>query len=204
MKLGKIIWLVVVVNLLYAGAIDMNINTSWNKIFSYWKSSKFKFPPSCKGATYDEIDVLRKGLKLNLPDDFIKSLMICNGDKLDKKFFENKTDSLGVINLLDTKEILEIPPFDNPIPLEWVTIAYWDGDFQIILDTRQETFGQILFAVYEEDLFLVWANSFEEWLKLMVEEVIKYGNIEEDMLYNIYKSHTYKNEKMKKLIAPNY
>lgn len=49
------------------------------------------------------------------------------------------------------------------------------------------------------DLFLVWASSYEKWLEIMVNEVIEYGVVREELLENIYKD-----KNRKQLKYPDY
>lgn len=135
------------------------IEQSWNKLFNYWKIIKSK--PYCKGASEEEINKLKNGLKLKLPQPFIDSLKICNGEKLEinykikysEKIKKNpyQTISLGIIRTFDIDKILEMRYVGDETPEEWIPLAYWSGDYQAILDIRKETFGQVLFGIVEDD-----------------------------------------------------
>lgn len=193
------------------GIVSMNgiktIEQTWNKIFSYWETVESK--PYCKGATKEEIKTLKDNLKLELPDTFIRSLEICNGEILEKAYEKKYNEEikknpyqnikLGIIRLFDINKILEYRYVGEDTPEEWIPLAYWYGTYNVVLDTREATFGQVLFGIVEDDHFKVWTNSYEEWLELMAKEVEEHGEVREDMLYQIYKDNT-----LKKLEYPDY
>jgi len=193
----------------------MDVKQTWEKIFLYWKTIESK--PYCQGATTDDIKLLQEKLQLKLPDEFIKSLMICNDEKLDREYEKKfrmeieknpyKKILLGKIGLLEIKEIIEsyairlytYCEYSNT-PKEWIPLTtHWYGTYESILDTREGTFGQVLFSVGEEDMYKVWANSYEEWLELIANEVTVHGEVREEML-----EHVYKDKDMKQLQYPDY
>ena len=176
------------------------IEKIWDNMFSYWKTIESK--PHCKGATKDEIKKLKDNLKLKLPETFIRSLEICNGDVLEETYEKKYNEEikknpyqhikLGTIELFDINKILEFRYVGEETPEEWIPLAYWYGTYTIALDTREATFGQVLLAVIEDDLFKVWTNTYEEWLEIVANEVIKYGEVREEMLEQIYKDSNLK------------
>ena len=216
----KIIYIVIIIAIILSiyilknyneGKIVMNnskkIEKIWDKMFEYWK--KIESKPYCNKATNEEIEKFQKTLKLELPNSFVNSLKICNGEKIDILYEKKYNDliennpyediKLGIIGLFDINKILEYRYIAEDTPNDWIPLAYWYGAYVAILDTRKDTFGQVLLGVEELGVYKVWANNYEEWLEIVSNEVIKNGEIKEEFLEKIYN-----NKNLKEYHYPDY
>jgi len=162
--------------------INKNIKKQWERLFTYYKQ-KGLLIKECKGATQDDINKLYNEFGLNLPDAFVDSCRICDEryifDTNEKKGWIGEDDlySLGntyydfynlfVIN----KEMRIYYEFWRD---EWI-VFYDNGTWiSAILDINT---GKVYCFDNETGEYVLWTNTYEEWLEMAVDEVVQYGEL---------------------------
>jgi len=177
----------------------MQINELWKKLINYRQIREpelKKYP--IKGATVDEINKLEEKLSIQLPESFKQSLMISNGE-IELNENEDLSTWFGDWNiLLNCEEIFNITEEYRKIYTEGVKFDYsyeiknktleWANEFIVflsnncdyyaVLDMREgDQKGQVLAVDIEGGILAYWANSYEEWFKMAVDEVLEYGEL---------------------------
>ena len=189
---------------------EMSIKNSWERLLSYWKSDKNstqKIEIECKGAIDIEINKLKE-LYDEIPDEYIKSLEICNPISDKNENYHSWVDSSGwgylhdinrIISLTDNwkkhKFFSETGVFDyvygdvsnpkNSALEQWIPIYDWNTDYVVAIDMLSKNKGQVIVFCMEDGTLAKWTNSYEEWFELVVEEVLKYGELRVETIESV-------------------
>jgi len=164
--------------------INMELNTQvkeqWNRLFKYYENNLTK---KCKGASYKRIIEVENEFNVNLPKSFVDSFRICderyifNTSKKHGWFGEHEHYSIDNIyydwyNLvIVNREMREYAEYWKD---EWIVFYSYESWFDVILDTKT---GQVYLKSATDDNYIIWADSYEKWLKMVVDEVIQYGEL---------------------------
>ena len=187
-------------NILKAEEIKMRVE--WEKLFQYWiaqkveywhhdKKIQFTAKTKCKGATKLEIKDLERHFS-DIPASLLESLSTCNESnrwfgfngwgllygsheiiETSKSLDGSCTKQKGIYKIVDHR-------ITNPsclFPKEWIPIFDWNGDYFVVIDMLSKPQGQIILISFEESKIVKWADSYEEWFEMAVDEVIKYGEL---------------------------
>jgi len=147
-----------------------------------------------RAASVDEISTIENSLNVTLPKSFKKRLLINAYEPYDKAFIYPWLGEWNMMNepvdiieqSLDSRK-LDYEVFDNPknLPQEeyemwsdkWIVIFDWNGDYLVTMDLREEPefYGKVLCMCIEDGTIAKWADSYEEWFSLVVDEVLEYG-----------------------------
>jgi cell wall assembly regulator SMI1 len=157
-------------------------------------------------ASLDEILKLEEVLNIKLPISFKESLQINDKDIIEN---HNFYPWLGGWNqLFSCKDIinheLELQKYrwfckngsfeyifgdvENPKysePKEWIPICNWNGDYIIAIDMLSKNKGQIIVYSNEDSIVSKWTDSYEDWFKVVVDEVLKYGELRVETIEKI-------------------
>ena len=181
----------------------MKIDYLWKKLRDYKLSTEQKFQKYHNvGASVEEIKRLEENLSTVLPESFTKSLKITNGEISVDTEDEDMSTWFGDWNtLLNCDKIFKesndyyihfskeehILPWDEiygikNIPQKWSDkfIVFFDNNCEIyaLLDMREgDGKGQVLITDIEAGILAFWANSYEEWLEMAVDEVVLHGEL---------------------------
>ena len=183
-------------------AKEISMNKEWERLFQYWIAKKEKYwhndkkvqfttKTKCKGATELELNEL-KTYFLEIPTSLLESLSVCNESnrwfgfngwgllygsqeiiKTSKSFNNSPMKQGGAYKIVE-------PGITNPIsllPKEWIPIFDWNGHYIVAIDMLSKHKGQIILISIEDSKVVKWANSYEEWFKMAVDEVLKYGEL---------------------------
>jgi hypothetical protein len=191
-------------NLVYGLNIEENrMKKNWERLFAYWannqiefwhngKIEKFVADTKCVGANISEIDKIKHYYNINIPNALLDSLLICN--ESNRWFGFNGWGLLyGTKEMIDTSMSFENSPknesgfykfvgmgITNPatiFPKKWIPIFDWNGKYFVALDMLSSNKGQVIIISVEDSVVLKWANSYEEWFEMVVDEVVKYGEL---------------------------
>lgn len=186
------------------------IEIIWNKLFEYWKTFEPNFS-RCNIATEKEILNFEAYLQVKLPDDFKKSLEICNAYPSERKYVIKSscliTGGAGTLYTINDMQIAhedfkgymfdgyaykhidsKIFPKDIVWSNDWIPIYSWNCDELVLLDLREnigEQYGQILYLDQEYDILGIWATSYEEFLKSIANAILDHGEFNHDDMQNI-------------------
>ena len=165
-------------------AMELNtkVKEQWQRLFDYYKNNGL-LVKKCVGATEDKIVEVEKEFGVKLPKAFADSFRICDEryilDTFKKIgwFGEHELYSLGGMfyggyNLILTNKELRV--YDEKWKDEWIAFYDYETWFYAILDTKT---GQVYLKSATENEYIIWANSYEEWLKMAVDEVVQYGEL---------------------------
>jgi cell wall assembly regulator SMI1 len=165
---------------------NMELNTKvkeqWQRLFDFYQNSGL-LVKKCEGATEEKITEVEKEFGVTLPKAFADSFRICDEryifNTYEKKgwFGEDDHYSLsgmfyGYYNLLVTNKEMRI--YDEYWKDEWIVFYDYGTWFSAVLDTVT---GKIYCHEAETGKYVIWANSYEEWLEMAVDEVVKYGEL---------------------------
>lgn len=142
-----------------------------------------------------EIENIEKELNVKLPEDYKKSLTI-NSKEISFNGFlypwlgggNTFLESSEIINFsLNNKKLdFEVFEFRNGLSKDycfwnekWVIVFNWNMDYLVVLDLREDEkfYGQVLCLCIEDGTIAKWADSFEIWFELAVNEVLEYGEL---------------------------
>ena len=165
--------------------VDKNIKKQWERLFKYYAGNLRK---KCEGATEKKIAEVEKEFGVQLPKAFADSFRICDERYIfntsEKKgwFGEHDHYSLtsifyGGYNLLEINK--EIRIYAEDWKDEWISFYNYEGWYDAILDTKTE---QIYLKSTAENEYIIWANTYEEWLEMAVDEVLKHGEIRLELI----------------------
>ena len=181
----------------------MKIKNLWKKLINYRILEDKRFQKYYDfGASDEEIKKLEGNLSTDLPESFKKSLKISNGEiPVDTEDEDLSTWFGGWNKLLNCDEIFKISqdyynhfnkeedilPWNEiyrikNIPQKWSEkfIIFFDNNCEIygLLDMRENNGkGQVFIADIEAGILAFWANSYEEWLEMAIDEVVQYGEL---------------------------
>ena len=166
--------------------INKNIENLWSKLFEYWLKKKpdlMKEP--FNQATEEDIDSLKAALELKFPNDFLDSFRVCNENyriNNDDEWLSLLGGNRYILNdINNTNDIIyiynEFIVYNDEWEKNWIAFYDWNGNYYAILDTNETTFGKIYCYSIESGQLQVWANSYEEWLEMAVDEVLEYGEL---------------------------
>lgn len=162
--------------------INKNIEKQWGRLFKYYEQSLTK---KCKGATEEELRQAEKELGVNFPKAFSDSFKIC-----DERYLFGQNGKIGwfgqydhfslnhgygnFYNLIEVNNQLRTYDPTHKEKTKWVTFYTYETWFYVILDTENE---HIYLREAEDSSYIKWANSYEEWLEMAVDEVLEYGEL---------------------------
>jgi len=167
--------------------LNTKVNTQWERLFKYYKNDITK---ECKGASEEKIAEFEKEFKVTLPKAFADSLRICDERYIfntsEKKgwFGENDIYSLNNTkydwyNLFQVNKQIATYATDIGWNKDWIEFYDYGTWFSAVLDTVT---GKIYCYEIETGEHVIWANSYEEWLKMAVDEVLEHGEIRLEVL----------------------
>ena len=163
------------------------------------------FEREWKSASTDEIKDLESNLGVALPKSFNESLSINAYEPQDQGFVY---PWLGSFNMMqnpeeiveittENREDLDYEVFEDPNDLmqedyemwsdKWIVIFDWNGNYCAVLDLREdeEFYGNVLCMCIEDGTIAKWADSYEEWFELVVDEVLRYGQLRLSTIENL-------------------
>jgi len=160
------------------------VKKQWERLFGYYEG---EVKTKCKGASEEQIEAFEKEFDIILPKAFSDSFRICDErfilkDKTKGFFGKSELYSLknsyyGYFNLMDINKEMRI--YDEKWKDEWIVFYDYETWFYGILNTRT---GQIYLKSATENEYIIWANSYEEWLEMAVDEVLEHGEIRLEVL----------------------
>jgi len=175
----------------------------WDDLFRYWEQNEPGFT-MCKGAGEEEIKSLEASLNIELPNALKESLKRCssNPNKIEKssclltggggKLFDIKEmdESYREMNLYKffDGEAMSYTKIDTKLEpnTTWskyfIPIYSWNCNENALIDLRPESrnYEQILYEDAEFATIGVWAQSYEEFLKLIADAIIDHGAFNQD------------------------
>jgi hypothetical protein len=168
--------------------VDTNVKKQWERLFKYYESSLTK---KCQGTTEDEIVKVEKEFNVTLPKEFSDSFRVCNEryvlNTSEKKgwFGEHDHYSLsktyyGYYELIEINRDMRM--YDEKWKDEWIAFYDYETWFYAILDTKTK---QVYIKSATENEYIIWANSYEEWLKMAVDEVLEHGEIRLELIQRL-------------------
>ncbi len=160
--------------------VNKNIKKQWERLFKYYEGN---LTHKCKGASEEKIIEVEKEFGVTLPKAFADSFRICDERYIfnvsEKKgwFGEHDHYSLtnifyGGYNLLEANK--EVRLYAEDWKDEWISFYTYEGWYDAILDTGT---GNIYLKSTTDVEYIIWANSYEEWLEMAVDEVVEHGEI---------------------------
>lgn len=147
------------------------------------------------GATEKEITELEHALDVKLPQYFKESLQINCTDPVSDGYvypWLNHSNLLSncksmvefsldqrIYNEFPYETILNLPEDSLQWNEKWVIFFDWNMDYFGVLDLREglDSYGQVLLVCNEDGVIAKWANSYEEWFQMAVEEVLEFGEL---------------------------
>lgn len=179
----------------------MTIEENWERLLKYWDSRNIFNDFKCQGASAVEIERVKNYYK-DIPESLLKSLAFCNNFK---RALGVENDNWGELydidNMLEASELyptfgendagwysdvlgdIKIP--DTAMPKEWIPIYDWNTDYVVAIDMLSENKGQIIMFGLEWSMIRLWANSYEEWFEMVVNEVLEYGELRPETLEDV-------------------
>jgi hypothetical protein len=167
---------------------NMELNTKvkeqWQRLFDFYKNSGL-LVKKCKGTTEEKIAEFENEFKVILPKAFADSFRICDERYIfntsEKKgwFGENDVYSLNNTkydwyNLFQVNRQIATYAKDIGWNKNWIEFYDYGTWFGAVLDTVT---GKIYCYEIETGEHVIWANSYEEWLEMAVDEVVQYGEL---------------------------
>lgn len=149
------------------------IHTLWNKLFEHQR--KRGFDVSCSGATSEQLDSLINSVKCEIPKSLIESLTICSDEKAEGSYGWIDIYNADLINEFYTRKHL-YPEWN----VNWIQIYDYDSDYVVYIDMTEGSSkkGQVFcLEAFSELPAKMWVNSYEEWLEIMVNEIIEHDQI---------------------------
>ena len=159
--------------------INKGVKKQWERLFDYYKDELVK---QCKGATEEQIAKAESELGVKFPKSFADFFRVCDERFILKdksRGFLGKSDIYPLCNTYyDGFNLIhinkEIRIYDESWKNEWIAFYDYETWFEGILDTKTE---KIFLSSTEDIKPVLWANSFEEWFKMVVDEVLEYGEL---------------------------
>jgi hypothetical protein len=163
---------------------NISINEQWQRLFNYYRSNGLLLK-KCKGASEEQIMEFENEFKIKLPKTFAESLKIC-----DERYILNSSKKVGWLgeddmysltnrkydwyNLFQVNRQIATYAKDIGWNKNWIQFYDYGTWFSAVLDTVT---GKIYCYENETGAYVLWANSYEEWLEMAVDEVVKYGEL---------------------------
>jgi hypothetical protein len=162
--------------------LNKQVKEQWERLFKHYENNMTK---KCEGATEEKIREVEETFSLKLPKAFADSFRICDDRYIlkdtnlgffgDWELYSITHEYHGYHNLITlNKDMREYGGKD-----EWIVFYDYETWFHVILDTKT---GQIYLKAVEDLEYIIWANSYEEWLKIAVDEVIEHGEIRLELI----------------------
>jgi len=164
--------------------INKNIKKQWERLFEYYKS-KGLLKRECKGVSEEKVKEFEEHFNVSLPKDFIDSHRIC-----DEIYIFDTSEKIGWLgeediysfedikykwyNLFLVNDQISEYAQDIGWNKNWIVFYDYGTWFSAVLDT---TTGKVYCYENETSEYTLWANSYEEWLEMAVDEVLKYGEL---------------------------
>ena len=175
----------------------MAVKASIQKLKTYWQEHGNGNSGICNGATDEEINSLKSTYAVKLPEPFIEAFKLCNEDFPSVGYKKEPFMWFGVANThYSVKTLLEA----NKDMQEWgewdkdiIFFYTFDGAFYAALDMRKnsQTEGKVLCVELEAGEFKVWANSYEEWLEMTVNEVLQHGELRVETIEEVLNNNNH-------------
>jgi len=182
------------------------VDEVWNDLIEYWQKNEPSFD-GCIGTNDEEIEEVEKTINMKLPIDLKKSLKYCNIYPTDyEKVQKSSACFLGEFGTLyNTDEIIKFisielykyveHPYKNVYgdikspqdgwQKEWIPIYSYNGDIELVIDVRDDDFQPILYVDNEFDILALVANSYQEFLNMVLDSILKTGLYASEELENI-------------------
>lgn len=162
------------------------------------------FERELKSASIDAIKDIKTSLGVALPMSFKESLSINAYEPQDQGFVYPWLGSWNVMQ--NPEEIIKLSMQNREFEWEvfketndliqedyemwsdkWVVVFDWNGDYFVALDLREdeEFYGNVLCFCIEDGSIAKWADSYEEWFELVVDEVLQYGQLRISTIENL-------------------
>jgi len=182
------------------------VDEVWDELIIYWKKNEPSFD-GCVGASDEEIEELEKEIRMKLPIDLKMSLKHCNLYPSDyTKVQKSLACFLGEFGTLhntdEIKKFVKIEldkyveyPYENVYgnikspkdgwSKKWIPIYSYNGDIEFVIDMREDEFQPILYVDNEFDILALVANSYQEFLNMVLDSILKTGLYASEELENI-------------------
>ena len=159
--------------------LDNKIVSLWERLFKYYENIISK---KCKGASEEKILEVEKEFGVKLPKAFADSFRICDERYIfntpGKRGWLGESDLYSLETCYDWNNLIDINKLYRTLHVDWKDewIAFYDYGtwFIAVLDTVT---GKVYCFDNETGERIIWKNSYEEWLEMAVDEVLKYGKL---------------------------
>jgi len=161
-----------------------------NERLKNWVLFDREFQP----AQTEEIVAIENSLNVTLPQSYKESLLINAYEPHDNAFVYPWLGEWNMMN--EPEDIIEQSMSNKELDYElfadtknlvkedykmwsdkWIVIFDWNYDYLVTMDLREEPqfYGKVLCMSLKDGTLAKWADSYEEWFSLVVDEVLEYG-----------------------------
>ena len=171
---------------------NTTISIQWERLYKYYQQ-KDLLNKVCQSTIKEKIAEFESSFEINFPQDFRESFLICDeryilktnekkgwlGENELYSFSSNKYDWYNIFEV--NKQIFS---FANDIGWnkKWIQFYDYETWYSAVLDTET---GKVYCYENETGINVLWANSFTEWFKMAVDEVIQYGELRIETMENL-------------------
>lgn len=175
------------------GEKTVTVEESLNILKNYWEKQNRGLAARCQGATDEEIETLKTLSDFELPTSFIDVYKLCNEDDSDIKTAEESFMWFGIasvqFSIQRVKEMNQDMSDVDDFYKDQLFFYDWDGTYYAALniDKNSKSFGKVVCIYLETGFSVPWADSYEEWLEQMVNEVLKSGEVDSGFIEEVLK-----------------
>lgn len=172
----------------------MTVKQSIDRLKDYAKQQGKDPEVVCQGASDEEIETLKTSFEVGPPESFIDVFKYCSKD--DPKYAdvrENCSIIFGTSSCQHSISLMkqinkDMSEIDDSFK-DQIIFYDWDATYYAVLNMRQDdkSYGKVLCVHLESGIFDVWADSYEEWLELMVNEVVRSGDVDSKFIEKVLK-----------------
>jgi len=163
---------------------NTTVSIQWKRLQNYYEK-KGLFDKVCQGTTKEKIAEFESIFGVKLPQGFRESFLICdelyvlNTNAKRGWFGEDELYSFGSkkydwYNIFDVNRQIRSYANDIGWSKKWIEFYSYGTWYCAILDTET---GKVYCYDNETGEYVLWTNTYEEWLKMAVDEVIQYGEL---------------------------
>jgi len=185
------------------------VDEVWDELIDYWQKHEPSFK-GCVGATNRQISKVEDAINISLPISLKKSLKRCNNYPIDFNQVKKSSSLLfgEAGKAYDVKKIIEWQkeklsfscsfPFENVYgdiispqkgwDKAWIPIYDYNTSVFFCIDTRKKNGivqEKILYIDEEYDTLALVANSYQEFLNMVLNAILKTGIYGSEELENI-------------------
>lgn len=162
----------------------MTIEENWERLYDYWSKKYPKLSKNkCIGASENELKQAEKELGVNFPKAFSDSFKICDERYLfgqngeigwfgQDDHFSIKHTYFDYFNIVQVNK--EMRKYDTYWKKEEIAFYTYETWYYFAIDVNT---GKIYAYKAEEVEGKLFANSYEEWFEIAVDEVLEYGEL---------------------------